>query len=106
MEGIQTAQSGDVILTGTRGEQWPLPAAVFAATYDVLEPGRCAKKYLVVTAKRMDTAFDVTPPWSDKPLKGKPGDWRVIYGPGDEGVVDSDIFDETYIIVESDTCTS
>jgi hypothetical protein len=100
-EGLQIAQQGDAILNGTRGEEWPIPAATFAATYDVIQPGRCAKKRIEVTAERMESAFEVTPPWSDKPLVGKSGDWKVTYGPNDEGVVDAAIFDETYVIIEA-----
>lgn len=101
LEGPVTAQAGDAVLTGTKGEQWPIPAAKFAATYDFDEAaGTCSKKPIVVEVQRMDAAFEVRVGWADEPLKGKAGDYKVTYGPGDFGCVDAEIFAQTYEVVE------
>lgn len=95
-EGPVKCSKGDAILTGTQGERWPVPRDRFAETYDVVGDGECAKKKIEVLALQMDEAFTVKPSWSNDPLVGKPGDWFVQYGKGDYGVVDCEIFEETY----------
>ena len=47
-EGPVDAKIGDIIMTGTEGEQWPIPSNKFEQTYDVLEPGLAAKKNINV----------------------------------------------------------
>ena len=101
LEGPQTAQKGDFVLTGTKGEKWPVPRDFFESNYSILRDGVCAKNFFVVSATRKKEPFEVTPSWSDKPLKGKVGDVLVEYGPEDFGVVDWEIFLETYSIVAS-----
>ena len=64
-EGPVTATAGAAIMTGTEGEQWPIPAEKFAETYDVLEPGKAAKKDIPVFAKEMSEPFQVKVSWSD-----------------------------------------
>lgn len=36
LEGDMTAQPGDYVITGLRGEQYPCKADIFHATYDVV----------------------------------------------------------------------
>ena len=100
-EGSQPCKAGDAIMTGTKGEHWPIPLADFNKTYEVVDKdkGLYAKKSMEVYAREMDKPFTVNVSWSDKPLVGKPGDWLVQYKPGDFGVVDKEIFDETYNII-------
>ena len=102
-EGPVTAQGGDYIMTGTEGENWPIPAAKFEETYDILstydkEPvkGEAAKKKIIVFAKQMSEPFQVKVSWSSDLLSGDPGDYLVQYGPGDYGVVGKEIFEKTY----------
>lgn len=101
LEGPVTAQPGDAIMTGVKGERYPIRGPKFAETYDIVGEGKCAKKAVVVEAKRMDEPFTVTVGWSSEPLQGKPGDYHLTYGPGDFGVVAADIFAATYDIVEA-----
>ena len=96
-EGPVDAKIGDIIMTGTEGEQWPIPSNKFEQTYDVLEPGLAAKKNINVFAKRMNEPFQVKVSWSNNMLQGKVGDVLVQYGDGDYGVVDQEIFSKTYI---------
>jgi len=95
-EGPVDAATGDAIMTGTEGEQWPIPADKFAETYDVLEPGKAAKKDIPVFAKEMSEPFQVKVSWSDALLQGEPADYLVQYGVGDYGVVGREIFRKTY----------
>jgi len=96
IEGPVSAMAGNIIMTGTEGEEWPIPAEIFDQTYDILEPGRAAKKDIPVFAKEMVEPFQVKVSWSDDLLDGKAGDYLVQYGPGDYGVVDAVVFKKTY----------
>jgi len=95
-EGPVNASSGDAIMTGTKGESWPIPAEKFKQTYDILEPGKASKKNIPVFAKEMQQPFQVKVSWSEDLLQGETGDFLVQYGPGDYGVVGAEIFRETY----------
>ena len=97
LEGAVTAKAGDAILTGTKGERWPISRDKFEQTYDYSAPtGVCSKKPILVDFEKMDEPFEVKVGWSAEPIKGKAGDYRLTYGPGDFGVVASEIFAETY----------
>jgi hypothetical protein len=37
LEGTHAYRKGDVIMTGTRGERWPVKREIFAETYDIVE---------------------------------------------------------------------
>ena len=95
-EGPVNAVAGDAIMTGTEGENWPIPAEKFAETYDVLEPGLAAKKNISVFAKEMTEPFQVKVSWSENLLQGEAGDYLVQYGTGDYGVVGAEIYRKTY----------
>lgn len=100
LEGAVTALPGDAILTGTKGESWPVKSTTFQDTYvsnDV--DGTCYKRAIDVVATQMSEPFEVVVGWSAEPLKGSPGDYKLEYGPGDYGIVRADIFDETYEVV-------
>ena len=95
-EGSVDAKAGDAIMTGTEGEQWPIPREKFEQTYDVLESGLAAKKDIPVFAKEMLESFQVKVSWADDLLEGESGDYLVQYGEGDYGVVGRKIFEKTY----------
>jgi len=95
-EGPVQTQAGDAIMTGTEGEQWPIPAEKFKQTYDDLGDGTAAKKNIPVFAKEMTEPFQVKVSWSDDLLGGEAGDYLVQYGPRDYGVVGREIFEKTY----------
>ena len=48
----------------------------------------------------MHEPFSVKLSWSDSTIYGKAGDYLITYAPNDFGIVDMDVFDETYTIVE------
>lgn len=99
-EGPVSANAGDYIMTGTEGENWPIPSSQF--NYDILtqdgDIGTASKKKIIVYAKEMSESFEVKVSWSPSTLKGNSGDYLVQYGPGDYGIVNKDIFQKTYEI--------
>ena len=102
LEGPVTARVGDAIITGVKGERYPIQAPNFEAAYEFDEAtGACWKKPIVVEAIQETAPFTVKVNWAQEPLQGKAGDYRLIYGPGDEGAVDAVIFAETYDILEA-----
>lgn len=102
LEGEVSYRSGDAIMTGEQGEQWPIQADKFAEKYRPAEgtsPGESGTyeaKPSNVLVMKLDTEMDVPVGWQDDPLKGKPGDYLVQYGPGDHGVIQSEIFQASY----------
>lgn len=102
-EGVRFS-AGDAILTGTRGEQWPISRGQFEATYAPAGEGGAFgtdgpfhKVAGPVPVRRMDEAFAVTASWGE--LSGGPGDYLVQYGPGDFGIVSAEVFSDTYDMV-------
>ena len=104
LEGLIEAPPGSYIMTGTKGENWPIPPDKFNKTYDIktglgTASGTASKKAIPVPAKQMKEDFFVSVSWSKGDLQGHKGDWLVQYGLGDHGVVGEDIFVETYDLV-------
>lgn len=97
LEGPVVAQKGDFVMTGTEGENWPIPKDNFKATYNIVEKGKASKNETEVYAKQLEVPSQVKVDWSDSLLTAKPGDYLVQYGPKDYGVVDQKIFDQTYL---------
>ncbi|ANN77163.1 PGDYG domain-containing protein [Bordetella flabilis] len=99
-EGPVTANPGDAVMTGTEGENWPIPRAKFEETYDFdVQTGLASKKPMEVDVEEMQEPFSVSVSWSGEMLDGNAGDFRVTYGPGDYGIVARNIFYQTYDIV-------
>ena len=102
LEGLVTARAGDAVLTGTKGENWPITREKFEVSYDFDKTqGTCAKKPVVVSVQEMSESFQVTVGWSNQPIRGSAGDFKVTYGPDDFGVVAREIFLDTYSVVEN-----
>lgn len=102
IEGPITARKGDAVLTGTKSECWPVSADKFAQTYQFDEAAQtCQKKIKIVEVEQINEPFEVLVGWASEPLKGKAGDYKIDYGNGDFGVVDAEIFKDTYAIVET-----
>lgn len=101
LEGPVAYAAGDAILTGVQGEHWTMTRAKFDHAYVPLAgvAGQYLKRPLNVWAAPLDSAIDV--PLGDRrgTLHGVAGDWLLQYGPGDFGVVASDIFDKTYRVL-------
>lgn len=97
LEGPVSAGPDQVVLTGVKGERWPIPKSRFHTHYEYdPETQTCVKIPEIVFVERMTEPFEVQVSWSDDSLKGLPGDYRVQYPDGSTGVVRADIFNETY----------
>ncbi|MGI4814725.1 MAG: PGDYG domain-containing protein [Janthinobacterium lividum] len=116
LEGPVRYRAGDAIVTGTRGEQWPIERARFETAYEPSASGEpdagagsagesntsdgnagwYKKRPLVALARRVDVPLAVPVGWQNDPLDAQPGDWLLQYGEGDYGVVDADVFEQTY----------
>ena len=101
LEGPVHYAAGDALLTGMAGDRWPVRRAGFETRY-VPAPdtpagadGAYLKQPLPVLARQIDAAFAVRLP-DGQVLQGKPGDWLVQYGPGDQAIVADALFHATY----------
>lgn len=97
LEGPVQYAAGDAILTGVRGEQWPVARARFDQTYEAdAVAGHYRKRPITVWALPLRAPTEVPLGGGRGTLHGQPGDWLVQYGPGDFGIVAADIFEQTY----------
>lgn len=103
LEGEQVAQVGDMIVTGVKGERWPIPAKEKEAYDFKKENGKVflSKKLALVAAIKTSEKVEVKLSWSPEPLIGKVGDIVVRYGKDDFGVVDKEIYNQTYASLQS-----
>jgi hypothetical protein len=100
LEGPVPYETGDALLTGIKGERWPVVRARFEDMYEPApdQPGRWKKRgNRPVLALRVDHAFEVATHDGAATLSGKPGDWLVDYSPGDQAIVANDIFLHSYV---------
>lgn len=105
LEGPVAHRAGDAVLTGVRGERWPVGREAFLAAYDPLPPtapgedGLYVKRRQESLALRLEEPVTVPVGWRSDPLLGQPGDWLLRYGDGSYGVVRDEVFRETYEIL-------
>jgi len=108
LEGAVRYRRGDAILTGSRGESWPVGRDSFRDSYESVPPtapgqdGTYRKRPASVLALRLDRALAVPVGWQGDKLQGRRGDWLLRYADGSYGVVNDCIFRETYEPVEPD----
>ncbi|MCD7984058.1 MAG: PGDYG domain-containing protein [Desulfovibrio sp.] len=104
LEGVVSYAGGDALLTGVRGERWPVRRETFFRTYAPVAPteqgqdGAYHKLSRPVRAVCLEEEARVTIAGGE--LAGKAGDWLVQYGKDAYGIVAAGIFDETYMVVE------
>ena len=102
LEGPVGVRAGDAVLTGVRGEHWPVRRDLFLASYAPIPPtqagqdGSYRKKPSVALARRLDHDLAVPVGWKPDALLGRPGDWLLRYDDGSHGVLQDAIFRETY----------
>ena len=100
LEGPVNYQAGYYIITGPKGEQYPIPPAKFNELYDDHKNNTATPKKIVKLAKVADHGGVVNTSWGE-PLNYNPGEDIIVkHGPGDYGVVKKDIFAKTYDTAE------
>jgi hypothetical protein len=104
LEGDVGYDAGDAILTGVKGEHWPVPRSSFLASYAPCPPivagadGPYVKRPATVPAVRLRQAIAVPVGSGDDLLHGANGDWLIRYGDGSYGIVSPEVFAKSYDI--------
>ncbi len=102
LEGPVGTRAGDAILTGVRGEHWPVRRDLFLSGYTPVPPtqaghdGLYRKNPAPALALRLDQPIAVPVGWQTDKLQGRPGDWLLRYADGSHGVLQDAVFRETY----------
>jgi hypothetical protein len=96
LEGPVKYPAGYYIMTGPKGEQYPISPEKFADLKDDLGDGICTPKKIMKVAKLADHSGSVNTSWGEK-LHYNPGEDVIVrHGENDYGVVKKDIFAQTY----------
>jgi hypothetical protein len=96
LEGPVKYPAGYYIMTGPKGEQYPITPEKFDELKDDLGDGVCTPKKIVKWAKLADRSGSVDTSWGEK-LHYNPGEDVIVrHGENDYGVVKKDIFAQTY----------
>ena len=95
-EGPVNYKRGFYILTGPKGEQYPMPPEKFRELKDDAGDGVCYPKKIIKLAKLADHDGSVATSWGEKLNYQAGEDYIVRHGAGDYGVVKQDIFAKTY----------
>ena len=102
LEGIVSYPAGTPIVTGVRGEQWPVSREHFMATYEPVtegqmgQNGRYRRPPSTVLAFNLKNEYYASLPGCAGILHGKAGDWLLEDTLGHRRIIDAEIFDETY----------
>jgi hypothetical protein len=94
LEGPVKYEAGHSIVTGPKGERYPIAPDRFEALYDVDEKGTATPKKILKQVRPADHSGVLKTSWGE--LSYNPGDMIVRHGEGDYGVVAPDIFATTY----------
>lgn len=97
LEGPVNYKRGYYILTGPKGEQYPMPPEKFRELKDDASNGVCYPKKIIKLAKLADHDGSVKTSWGETLNYTTGNDYIVRHGAGDYGVVKRDIFEKTYI---------
>jgi hypothetical protein len=96
LEGPVNYKKGYYILTGPKGEQYPIPPEKFRELKDDAGDGVCYPKKIIKLAKLADHNGSVATSWGEVLNYTTGNDYIVRHGPNDYGVVKKDIFLKTY----------
>jgi hypothetical protein len=108
LEGPVLCRPGDAIVTGVKGERYPVPVGKFQNKFELLlgnhqkVSGRYTKRIKEVQAAQLHESMNVPLGGGQGILDGKPGDWCVWYSDTDFAIVAGDIFPDLY---ETDSVT-
>jgi len=95
LEGPVRYESGHIIITGPKGDQYPVTPEKFSSLYDDNGDGTATPKKILKVAKLADHDGVLHTSWGD--LNYTTGnDYIVRHGTGDYGAVKKDIFAQTY----------
>ena len=106
MEGDVGYRAGDAIVTGERGEQWPVGRAQFLASYRAVDPRRegedgfYTSRPVTLLALQLATPATVRAGDDGDNLSGQPGDWIVEYQDGSHSIVQAAVFSDSYELVD------
>lgn len=95
LEGPVRYESGHIIITGPKGERYPVTQEKFSSLYDVNGDGTATPKKILKVAKIADHDGLLHTSWGDLQYT-KGNDYIVRHGAGDYGAVKKDIFQQTY----------
>ena len=96
LEGPVNYDAGFYIMTGPKGEQYPITPERFKELKDDLGNGIASPKKIVKLAKLADHDGSVPTSWGETMHYTAGNDYIVKHGPNDYGVVKKDIFAQTY----------
>lgn len=96
LEGPVKYPAGYYIMTGPKGEQYPISPEKFKELKDDQGDGVCTPKKIVKLAKLADHSGTVDTSWGEKLQYNPDVDVIVRHGDNDYGVVKQDIFAQTY----------
>ena len=96
LEGPVKYPAGYYIMTGPKGEQYPISPEKFKELKDDQGDGVCTPKKIVKLAKLADHSGTVDTSWGEKLQYNPDVDVIVRHGDNDYGVVKRDIFAQTY----------
>lgn len=96
LEGPVNYDAGFYIMTGPKGEQYPITPQRFKELKDDLGNGIASPKKIVKLAKLADHDGSVPTSWGETMHYTAGNDYIVKHGPNDYGVVKKDIFAQTY----------
>lgn len=97
LEGPVRYDTGHYIMTGPKGEKYPISPEKFAQLKDDNGIGTCSPKKIMKVAKLADHDGVLHTSWGDLSYSNG-NDYIVNHGSGDYGAVKADIFKQTYSI--------
>lgn len=106
LEGEVPYKCCDALVTGVTNERWPVSREKFLTSYEAMPPtvsgvdGRYFKKKILVWVLQLEMKTSVSVAEKSTWLTGCVGDWLVQYEPGNWGIVEKDIFQQTYLLVK------
>lgn len=96
LEGPVNYDAGFYIMTGPKGEQYPITPQKFKELKDDLGNGIASPKKIIKLAKLADHDGSVPTSWGETMHYTAGNDYIVKHGANDYGVVKKDIFAQTY----------
>jgi len=96
LEGPVKYDAGFYIMTGPKGEKYPITPQRFKELKDDLGNGVCQPKKIIKLAKLADHDGSVPTSWGETMHYTAGNDYIVKHGSNDYGVVKKDIFAQTY----------